>query len=149
MKTAVTLAIAALASISLTSLTQAQPQLSCTKDITYSKEFLAKFPDAGSQCQEVRVVNGEKWARFTAKVKSKKDNRVTVDILNREQRPYGTPMTFEFTPDATVTYENNKVKAAHTMRKGDVVVVWVPESRFGLYAEPGASDSKQFRIVSD
>ncbi len=149
MKTSVLVATAILIGSSLTGVAHAQRKLNCVKDVTYSKEFLAKFPDAGSQCQEVRLVSGEKWVRFTAEVKSVKENRITVDPLNKEQRHMGDPLTFEFTPDATLTLTNNKVKAAHAVRKGDMVTVWVPESRFGLYAEPGASGSKQFKLVSE
>jgi hypothetical protein len=41
------------------------------------------------------------------------------------------------------------VKAASAVKEGDKVVIWVPESRFGLYAEPGAIESKHFALVGD
>ena len=149
MKTAVTLAATLLVGVSLTGVAQAQPKLSCVKDVTYGPEFLAKFPDAGSACQEVKVVKGEKWIRFNAEVKQNKNNRLTVDFLNKEQSHTGKPMTFEFTPDATLTLENHKVKPASDVKEGDKVMVWVPESRFGLYAKPGAAESEHFALVSD
>jgi len=152
MNTTVKLAAAAAAiliGIPLTGVAQGQPKLNCVKDVTYSKEFLAKFPDAGSACQEVKVVQGEKWIRFNAEVKHNKDNRMTVDFLNKDQSHTGTPMTFEYTPDATLTLDNQKVKPASAVEEGDKVVVWVPESRFGLYAQPGAAESKHFALVSD
>jgi hypothetical protein len=123
--------------------------MTCSKDITYGKEFLAKFPDAGAACQEVRVVHGEKWVRFDAEVKHNKDLRITVDFLNTKQQHTGSPMTFEYTPDATLMLDNQKVKSASKVEKGDKVWIWVPESRFGLYAEPGAAESKGFRVVND
>ena len=146
MKPIFKLAIAALAAIPLVNVAHAQ-RLSCAKDITYSEEFLAKFPDAGGACQEVRIVNGEKWARFNAQVKYNKDSRITVDMLNAAGDHWGDPLTFDYTPDATLTLENKKVKAAHAIEKGDKVVVWIPERRFGLYALPGASESQQFKLV--
>ena len=149
MKTTVKLATAVLIGISLTGVAQGQPKLNCTKDVQYGREFLAKFPDAGSACQEVKVVQGEKWVRFDAQVKHNKDNRMTVDLLNIKGSHTGNPMTFTYTPDATLTLEKNKqVKAASEVKEGDRVMVWVPESRFGLYAEPGAAESKQFKVVS-
>ena len=149
MKATVTLATALLIGIPLTGLAQGQPKLNCTKDVKYGPEFLAKFPDAGSACQEVKVVNGEKWVRFDAQVKNNKDNRMTVDFLNQKQEHSGKSMTFEYTPDATLTLENKKVKPASEVKGGDKVVLWVPESRFGVYAQPGAAESKQFKVVSD
>jgi hypothetical protein len=149
MKTTVKLAAAVLIGISLTGLAQGQPKLNCVKDVKYGQEFLAKFPDAGSACQEVKVVGGEKWVRFDAQVKSNKDNRMTVDFLNQSHEHTGNPMTFQYTPDATLTLENKNVKAASAVEKGDKVMVWVPESRFGLYAKPGAAESQQFKVISD
>ena len=150
MKSTVKLAVAVLVGISLTGVAQGQPKLNCTRDVRYGQEFLAKFPDAGSACQEVKVIQGEKWVRFDARVKDNKDNRMAVDFLNQKGDPTGRPMTFVYTPDATLTLEKNKVvKAAAEVKKGERVMVWVPESRFGLYAEPGSAESKQFKVVSD
>jgi hypothetical protein len=148
MKATVKLAAALLIGIPLTGVGQDQPKLNCTKDVKYGQEFLAKFPDAGSACQEVKVVNGEKWVRFDAQVKQNKDNRLTVDFLNKSHEHTGSPMTFLYTPDATLTLENKHVKAASAVEKGDKVMVWVPESRFGIYAQPGAVESQQFKVVS-
>ena len=146
MKPTVKLAIAVLAAIPLVNVAHAQ-RLSCSRDITYSEEFLAKYPDAGGACQEVKIANGEKWARFNAEVKSNKDGRITVDLLNTAGRHWGDPLTFEYTPDATLTLENKKVKAASAIKKGNKIVVWIPERRFGLSAQPGASESQQFKLV--
>jgi hypothetical protein len=138
-----------LVGIPLTGVAQESPKLNCVKDISFNKEFLTKFPDAGSECQEVKVVQGEKWVRFNAEVKQNKDDRLTVDFLNQNERHTGKPLTFAYTPDATLTLENKKVKSASDVKEGDKVVIWVPESRFGLYAQPGAAESKHFALVSD
>jgi len=93
-------------------------------------------------------VQGEKWVRFDAQVKQNQNNRLTVDLLNQSHQHTGNPLTFEYTPDATLTLENKNVKAASAVKKGDKVMVWVPESRFGIYAQPGDVESKQFKVVS-
>ena len=147
MKTTVNLAAAVLVGTCLSGVAQGQ-QLNCVKDVTYSKEFLAKFPDAGVACREVKVVGGEKWVRFGAEVKHNKDNRITLDFLNSKGDHGVAPMTFIYTPDATVTLENKDVKAASAAEEGDMIVVWIPESRFGLYAQPGVAESKQFKLAS-
>jgi hypothetical protein len=149
MKTALKLTAAVLLGISLTGVAEGQPAPSCVKNVSYNKDFLAKFPDAGSACQEVKVVQGEQWVRFNARVKHNENNRITVDFLNTQQNPTGSPMTFEYTPDATLTLENKNVKAASAIKKGDTVMVWVPESRFGLYAKPAPVESQHFTLVSD
>ena len=148
MRTTVKLATTVLIGISLTGVAQGQPKLNCVKDVKYGQAFLAKFPDAGSACQEVKVVQGEKWVRFNAQVKQNQNNRLTVDLLNQSHEHTGNPLTFEYTPDATLTLENKNVKAASAEKKGDKVMVWVPESRFGIYAQPGDVESKQFKVVS-
>ncbi len=58
-------------------------------------------------------------------------------------------MTFIYTPDATLTLENKEVKAASAVQEGDKIVVGIPESRFGLYAQPGVAESKQFKLASE
>ena len=147
MKTVVKLAAAILVGIPLVCAAQGQPQLSCTKDVSYNKDFLAKYPDAPAACQEVRALNGEKWARFNAVVRGNKDSRITVRFLNAAKTPAGRALSFEYTPDATLTLDNQKVKSASAVKKGDKIVVWLPESRFGLYAAPGAIDSPHFTLV--
>jgi hypothetical protein len=148
MRTTVKLATTVLIGISLTGVAQGQPKLNCVKDVKFGEAFLAKFPDAGSACQEVKVVQGEKWVRFDAQVKQNQNNRLTVDLLNQSHEHTGNPLTFEYTPDATLTLENKQVKAASAVKKGNKVMVWVPESRFGIYAQPGDVESKQFKVVS-
>jgi len=148
MRTTLKLATTVLIGISLTGVAQGQPKLNCVKDVKFGQAFLAKFPDAGSACQEVKVVQGEKWVRFNAQVKQNQNNRLTVDLLNQSHEHTGNPLTFEYTPDATLTLENKNVKAASAVKKGDKVMVWVPESRFGIYAQPGDVESKQFKVVS-
>ena len=93
-------------------------------------------------------MQGEKWVRFNAQVKQNQNNRLTVDLLNQSHEHTGNPLTFEYTPDATLTLVNKKIKPASEVKEGDKVMVWVPESRFGVYAHPGAAESKQFAVVS-
>jgi len=127
----------------------AQQQLSCVKDIVYSPEFVAKYPRAGAACNEVIVSKGEKWARFNAEVKNRQGYHLTVDFIDDQDRPVAN-MTFEMTPDATVTLrDEHQLKPAAKLQKGEKIVVWVPEKRFGFYAEPGASESKHFAVLSD
>jgi hypothetical protein len=123
-------------------------RLSCVKDITYSKEFLSKFPDAGAACIEAKTANGKKWIRFNAEVKKKEGDHLTVEFLDKEEKAV-TTMIFAFDPNATIMMEDKSVKAASAAEEGDKIMVWVPETRFDLYAKPGASQSEHFTLVSN
>ena len=147
MKTTVKLAAAVLMGIPLAGVAQ---NLSCTHDIVYSQQFLAKFPRAGAACNEVVMAGGEKWARFNAEVKKRQGTHLTVSFVDNDERSVNTVMTFEFTPDATLTLSDKKiVKPVAALEEGDKVMIWVPEKRFGFYAQPGAAESKHFAVVSD
>ena len=71
-------------------LAQSQAKLNCTKDVTYSEAFLAKYPKAGAYCREVVMKNGEKWVRFDAKVTEVNGDQVSAaftDALNTPSAP--------------------------------------------------------------
>jgi hypothetical protein len=147
MKLPMQLAVAILIGMPLCGLAQSQTQhLSCIKDITFSQEFLAKYPDAPAACQEVVEANGQKWARFNGTTEKVKSGQATFKFSD----PYGnaiTHLTFAFTPDAQVNVDGQP-KLASSLKKGDEVTFWVPENRFSFYAQPGATENKHFRLVS-
>jgi hypothetical protein len=145
MKTTLTLAIAASIVIPLAG--QAQ-QLSCVKDITYNQAFLAKFPQAGAACNQVIKANGQKWVRFNAEVKNVVNNQLTVDFLDKYEHPVST-MTFSFDPDATLLTEAGEHILASRVNTGQKLQVWMPENRLGFYADPSASSSEHFSLLSE
>ncbi len=69
------LAVFALTAIPLVGAAADQPKLSCIKDITFSQEFLERYPKAGAACHEVVMKDGQKWARFDANVVKVKGNQ--------------------------------------------------------------------------
>lgn len=150
MKATVKLAAAVLIGIPMAGLAQQQPALSCIKDIVYSQEFLAKFPRAGAACNEVVMAGGQKWARFNAEVQHRQGTHLTVSFVDNEERSVNTVVTFEFTPDATLTLTDDKeVKPVAALKEGDKVMIWVPEKRFGFYAQAGAAESKHLTVISN
>ena len=148
MKTTVKLATAVLIVLPLVGIAQ-QKSLSCAHDIVFSQEFLAKYPRAPAACNEVLAVNGQKWARFNAEVKHIEGTQLNVDFINNDDHSVNSNVTFQFTPNATVTLADRQVKPASALKEGDKIVFWVPESRFGFYAKPGAAESQQFKVVSE
>jgi len=110
--------------------------------------ILSKFPDAGAACIEAKTANGKRWIRFNAEVKRKEGDHLTVEFLDKDEKGV-TPMVFAFDPNATLMLEDKSVKAAAAAEEGDKIMIWVPETRFDLYAKPGASQSEHFTLVSN
>jgi hypothetical protein len=147
MKSPMQLAVAVLIGMPVAAFAQNQSQqLSCIKDITYSQEFLAKYPSAPSACQQVVEANGHKWARFTGKTESVRNGRATFAFSDTYGNPV-THLTFAFTPDAQINMDGRPTMVS-SLKKGDEITLWVPENRFGFYAQPGAGENKHFRLVS-
>jgi len=127
-------------------LEEGQSSSNCIGNFTFSHEFLDKYPNAGAACREVKVENGERWARFDAHVARVRRNRVTANFVDRSDRSFGT-ITFDAAPDARV-YMNGRPMRYALLKRGDKLSFWMPESRVGFYAEPGASETTKLAVVS-
>lgn len=122
-----------------------EPKLSCLKDFTYSQDFLHRHPKAGAVCREVILKDGQKWARFDARVIKLKDNQVTVNFIDSADRPIET-LTFSAPPDARVLV-NGQQMTYSALGEGDPLSFWVPESRAGFYAAPGAAKLTEIKVA--
>ena len=121
-----------------------EEKLSCTKDITYSQEFLKRYPNAPAACQEVVKKDGTMWIGFNSEVTKVKDGLVTMDFENVAGDAIAT-LVVEPSKDARLTVEGKEVKYS-TLKPGDKLHVWVPEGRFGFYSHP--SENSQLKVVS-
>jgi hypothetical protein len=128
-------------------LAEGQTSPSCISNIVFSREFLSSYPNAGAACREVKVQDGEKWARFDADVVRVRGNRVTANFVDRFDRNLRT-ITFDASTDARVEI-NGRQRRFSALRAGDKMSVWMPESRVGFYAEPGAEETEKFNIVNN
>lgn len=126
-------------------LEEGQTSSSCISNITFSQDFLSRYPNAGAACREVKVENGHKWARFDADVVRVRRNRVTVNFVDRFDKKVST-ITFDAARDARVDV-NGRQKRFSTLKPGDKMSVWMPEERVGFYAEPGASETTKLAVV--
>jgi hypothetical protein len=126
-------------------LEEGQTSSSCIGHITFSQEFLSKYPSAGGACREVKVQDGEKWARFDANVTRVRGNQVTADFVDRSNRNLGT-ITFDASPDARVEVNGRPLRFS-SLRSGDRLSFWMPEGRVGFYAEPGAAATTKLAVV--
>jgi hypothetical protein len=141
------LALVMLVGTPLGAMADDQPKLSCVKDITFSQEFLAKYPHAGDLCREVVMKDGMKWARFDANVVEVNGDQVTVNFVDKYGQG-GRTLTFVPSADARVTVDGKSEKASD-LKRGDSLTFWVPESRMGFYAQPGTLNTGKFAVVSE
>jgi hypothetical protein len=139
------LATLVLAVTPLVGLADDQSKLSC-KDVTYSEEFLAHYPKAGAACREVKMKDGQKWVRFQADVTKVKGDEVTANIVDKYSNTVST-LTVKAAADARVMVNGKDTKYSQ-LAEGDKLDVWLPESKLGFYAAPGASNVQKLAVVS-
>lgn len=147
MKAVVKLSVIVLGGAALAALADEAPKLSCIKDITYSQEFLTRYPKAGAACREVVMKDGKKWARFDADVVDVRGNQVTANFIDQYKQGLAT-LTFTAAPEARLTIDGKEAPFSD-LRSGDTISVWISESRMGFYAKPGALEISKFAVVSN
>lgn len=127
-------------------LEEGQSSSSCINHIVFSQEFLARYPYAGGACREVKVEDGQKWARFDADVVRVKGRQVTANFVDRFDRSLGT-LTFEASTEARVEVNGRDTRFS-SLKPGDKLSFWMPENRVGMYAHPGAaSESSKLALI--
>jgi len=111
------------------------PKVSCD-DIQYSEAFLQRYPKAPASCIEARIYNGEKWAKFKAKVYLVKlPDFITVEMLDVA----GTPVeTFSLKPDPKdkIVLDAGRSMSFSEDKAGDVITFWKSEKRLDAKAMP-------------
>jgi hypothetical protein len=146
MKAVLKLSLIVLVGAPLAVLADEAPKLSCIKDITYSQEFLSRYPKAGAACREVVMKDGKKWVRFDADVADVRGNQVTANFVDQYKQSVAT-LTFSAAPEARLTIDGKEAKFSE-LQSGDTISVWMPESRMGFYAKPGSLEMSKFAVVS-
>ncbi len=141
----VILALAAIPFVAFSADEPKEQALSCVKDVNYSHEFLERYPNAAPACREVVVKDGAKWVHFVTKVKSVKNGQVSVDVLNVRGDSLAE-VTIAPAKDASLKMSGKQVKYS-SLRAGDTLDLWMPESRLGFYSEPGAAEVSELPIV--
>lgn len=145
MKVRVTWTLVTLIAIPLVGAAADEPKLSCLKDFTFSQDFLNRHPKAGAICREVVMKEGQKWARFDARVVELKGKQVTVDFVDGTEKPVET-LSFNTSPEARVQV-NGQEMTYGALGTGDRISIWVPESRAGFYAAPGATKLTEIKVA--
>jgi hypothetical protein len=114
------------------------PKVGCS-ELTFSHEFLAKYPKAPAACQEARVYKGKKYAKFSGKVYLKDASSMSVKVMNMAGDPIDT-VSFKPSTVATVLVNGEPVKLTD-LKVGDPITIWVSETRFSFYTAPGKGAS--------
>lgn len=129
--------VLAIAAASGTAMAQRATGQGCL-DMQWHPDLLRALPRIAVACQEVAVKDGRKFARFRGRVTENGTDRVTVEFMNVAGTP-GRPVTLLHDPKATVQV-NGKDVPYKSLRRGDEMTFWVPESRIGVFHDPGAAE---------
>ncbi len=114
------------------------PKVACS-DLTFSHDFLGKYPKAPAACQEARVYQGKRYAKFSGKVSAKDASSMSVKVNNVAGDAIDT-VSFKPSAAATVIVNGERVKLAD-LKVGDPITIWVAETRFSFYTAPGKGAS--------
>ena len=110
------------------------PKIACS-ELTFNHAFLAKYPKAPAACQEARVYQGKRYAKFSGKVTKKDESSLSVAVNNVAGDPIDT-LSVKPSTTATVIVNGERMKLTD-LKPGDPITIWVAESRFAFYAYPG------------
>ena len=110
------------------------PKVGCS-ELTFSHAFLSKYPKAPAACQEARVYQGKRYAKFSGKVSKKDESSMSVQVNNVAGDAIDT-LSVKPSTTATVIVNGERVKLSD-LKSGDPITIWVAETRFAFYATPG------------
>ena len=113
------------------------PQVACS-DMRYSHAFLAKYPKAPAACQDARVYNGDRYAKFDAKVYLVDPAFTTVQLLN-VAGDMVTTFSLKAGPDEHVLV-NGEETPFHDLKVGQKITFWVSEKRLEAVELPGSTE---------
>jgi hypothetical protein len=93
-------------------------------------------PSLVTACKEVIVVNGETWARFTAKLVRVEPNG-TVVFSVRDKRDRSIEEVLLVPAPGQVAYINNRPTPFRQLRNTDTISLYVPEGQYAFATRPG------------
>jgi hypothetical protein len=105
------------------------------QSVNFGADVLAEFPNAVRACRGVKEKDGIVYARYVAKVVDSSKGNITVVFEDKDGKGV-SKVVFATTDDAGLSMGGKATKYS-SLKKGDVIDMWVPHSRFGLYGIPG------------
>ncbi len=112
----------------------AADEIGC-QSVNFGADVLAEFPNAVRACRGVKEKDGTVYARYVAKVVDTSKGNLTVVFEDKDGKGV-SKVVFAPTGDAGLSMGGKDTKYS-SLKKGDVIDMWVPHSRFGLYGTPG------------
>lgn len=138
--------LAAQDSLNRSDLPRPSEDRSSCRDVNWNQALLTRYPWALDSCQEVVMVDGEKWARFEAKFqRMNRNGTFDVDFLNRQGRSLGV-VSLKPGTNQTVLLDNREY-AFSELRQNQKLNFYVPEGTFGFAVEPGAASNEMVEVV--
>lgn len=109
------------------------------QQMNWNKDLLARYPWAIDACQEVVVVNGEKFARFEGHVvRQNNDGSFRTQFVNREGKHTQDWGYMNLKPGSDQHALIDGVPGHFSdLRKDQVLSFYVPENRVGVVQAPG------------
>ena len=132
MKIKVSLVLATL--LAVPAIAVAADEIGC-QSVNFGADVLAEFPNAVRACRGVKEKDGTVYARYVAKVVDTSKGNLTVVFEDKDGKGV-SKVVFAPTGDAGLSMGGEDTKYS-SLKKGDVIDMWVPHSRFGLYGTPG------------
>jgi hypothetical protein len=112
----------------------AAEEIGC-QSVNFGADVLEKFPNAVAACRGVKEKDGVVYARYVAKVVDTGQGKVTIVFENKDGKGV-SKVVLAPAADASLNMGGKEMKYS-SLKKGDVIDMWVPHSRFGLYGTPG------------
>jgi hypothetical protein len=109
-------------------------------DLTFSKNFLAKYPKAPAACIEARTYHNKKYAKFNGKVYLKEGDTMTIQVNNTAGDSLSA-ITVQPQAAATLLVNGKETKFSD-LKVGDAISIWVSQDRFDFYSAPGHHGGK-------
>jgi hypothetical protein len=104
------------------------PQVECSA-VHFSQEFLNKYPNGPAACIEARVYKGQTYMKVSGRVYIADQETPTVAFVDAQGKDLGTVTVKD--PKTIRVLINGRETSLGSLRKGQKISFWVPESIFG------------------
>jgi len=133
-------AVALASLLAIPAIAMAEDKMGCN-DVNWGAEVTEAFPQAQKACQAIVMKDDVVYAQFKAKVTDAKKDEVTVEFMDRNDKPVSR---VKFAPPEgdTVLVRSSTapdgIKTEYSkLQKGSIISFYVPHDRWGLYGSPG------------
>ena len=105
------------------------PKVECST-LRYSQDFLAKYPKAPAACLEARIYKNQTYIKVSGKVYVTDKDTPTVAFMDAYGNSLSTVTIKD--PGALRVILNHKEVDFSTLRVGQALSFWIPQSVFGM-----------------